>query len=75
MLCGELQCMEVTLKNIGNAPLKNIHLGSTNPKLFALTDQKENFKKGNNIHNSRIYLLFSYINNLVDIFCRINKKE
>ncbi|OXU20674.1 hypothetical protein TSAR_003364 [Trichomalopsis sarcophagae] len=46
MLCGELQCMEVTLKNIGNAPLKNIHLGSTNPKLFAFTNQEQDFKKG-----------------------------
>jgi hypothetical protein len=46
MLCGELQCMDVTLKNIGNAPLKNIYLGSTNPKLFALTNQEQDFKKG-----------------------------
>lgn len=48
MLCGELQCMEVSLKNIGNAPLKNIHLGSTNPKLFAFTNQEQDCKKGNN---------------------------
>ncbi|XP_011502697.1 PREDICTED: trafficking protein particle complex subunit 8 [Ceratosolen solmsi marchali] len=46
MLCGELQRMEVTLTNIGNAPLKNIYLGSTNPKLFALVDQEQDFKKG-----------------------------
>ncbi|XP_058792250.1 trafficking protein particle complex subunit 8 [Phymastichus coffea] len=46
MLCGELQCMEVVLKNIGNAPLKNIHLGSTNPKLFALENQEQDFQTG-----------------------------
>lgn len=39
MLCGEMQRVEVTLKNIGNAPLKNIHVGSTNPKLFSLENQ------------------------------------
>lgn len=47
MLCGELQRMEVILKNVGNAPLKNIHLGSTNPKLFALENQEQDFRKGN----------------------------
>ncbi|XP_015513137.1 trafficking protein particle complex subunit 8 isoform X1 [Neodiprion lecontei] len=36
MLCGEMQRVEVTLKNIGNSPLTNIHIGSTNPKLFSL---------------------------------------
>ncbi|XP_012252846.2 trafficking protein particle complex subunit 8 isoform X2 [Athalia rosae] len=39
MLCGEMQRVEVTLKNIGNAPLTNIYIGSTNPKLFSLENQ------------------------------------
>ncbi|XP_011860429.1 PREDICTED: trafficking protein particle complex subunit 8 [Vollenhovia emeryi] len=36
MLCGEVQKVEVTLKNIGNAPLTNIHIASTDAKLFTL---------------------------------------
>ncbi|XP_014226501.1 trafficking protein particle complex subunit 8 [Trichogramma pretiosum] len=45
MLCGELQQMEVTLKNIGGAPLKNIYLGSTNPKLFALSNHDQDYNQ------------------------------
>ena len=48
MLCGELQSMEVTLKNIGNTSLKNVYLGSTNPKLFAFTNEKQKLTKGSN---------------------------
>lgn len=36
MLCGEVQKVEVTLKNIGNAPLTNIYIASTDAKLFTL---------------------------------------
>lgn len=39
MLCGEMQRLVVTLKNIGNAPLTNIYVSSTNPKLFCLENQ------------------------------------
>lgn len=47
MLCGEMQRVEVTLKNIGNAPLTNIHVGSTNPKLFSLENQPMPSNNGN----------------------------
>jgi len=40
MLCGEVQRVEVTLKNIGNAPLTNIHIASTDAKLFTLGNTK-----------------------------------
>ncbi|KAL0128427.1 hypothetical protein PUN28_003599 [Cardiocondyla obscurior] len=36
MLCGEVQKVEVMLKNIGNAPLTNIYIASTDAKLFTL---------------------------------------
>lgn len=36
MLCGEVQRVEVTLRNVGNAPLTNIHIASTDAKLFTL---------------------------------------
>ncbi|CAD6238371.1 GSCOCG00008450001-RA-CDS [Cotesia congregata] len=36
MLCGEMQRVEVTLKNIGSAPLTNIFVGSTDARLFCL---------------------------------------
>lgn len=36
MLCGEIQKVEVTLKNIGNAPLTNIYIACTDAKLFTL---------------------------------------
>ncbi|XP_011160627.1 trafficking protein particle complex subunit 8 isoform X1 [Solenopsis invicta] len=36
MLCGEVQRVEITLKNIGNAPLTNIYIASTDAKLFTL---------------------------------------
>ena len=36
MLCGEIQRVEVMLKNVGNAPLMNIHIASTDAKLFTL---------------------------------------
>ncbi|XP_034943856.1 trafficking protein particle complex subunit 8 [Chelonus insularis] len=39
MLCGEMKRLEVTLKNIGNAPLMNILIGSTDARLFCLENQ------------------------------------
>ncbi|XP_020281979.1 trafficking protein particle complex subunit 8 isoform X2 [Pseudomyrmex gracilis] len=40
MLCGEIQKVEVTLRNIGNAPLTNVHIASTDAKLFTLENSK-----------------------------------
>lgn len=39
MFCGEIQKVEVTLKNIGNAPLTNIYVTSVNAKLFSLGNE------------------------------------
>lgn len=41
MLCGEMQKFDVVLENVGQAPLKNIHVGSTNPKLFCLENNSD----------------------------------
>ncbi|XP_011631766.1 trafficking protein particle complex subunit 8-like, partial [Pogonomyrmex barbatus] len=41
MLCGEIQRVEVTLKNIGNAPLTNIYIASTDAKLFTLGNMED----------------------------------
>lgn len=38
MLCGEIQKVEVTLTNIGNAPLTNVYVTSTDARLFSLGD-------------------------------------
>ncbi|XP_076164861.1 trafficking protein particle complex subunit 8 homolog l(3)76BDm isoform X3 [Ptiloglossa arizonensis] len=42
MLCGEIQKVEITLKNVGNAPLSNVYLASTDAKLFSLGDEYMN---------------------------------
>ncbi|XP_024936039.1 trafficking protein particle complex subunit 8 [Cephus cinctus] len=42
MLCGEMQRVEVTLKNIGHAPLTNLYIGTSNAKLFSLENQLVN---------------------------------
>ncbi|KAK2584966.1 hypothetical protein KPH14_002554 [Odynerus spinipes] len=50
MLCGEIQKVEVTLTNIGNSPLTNIYVTSTDAKLFSLgenTFDKHVSKKSN----------------------------
>ncbi|KAG7202767.1 hypothetical protein KM043_009936 [Ampulex compressa] len=47
MLCGEIQRVEVTLKNTGNAPLKNIHLASTDAKLISLENDSKFLSEGN----------------------------
>ncbi|KOC70233.1 Trafficking protein particle complex subunit 8 [Habropoda laboriosa] len=36
MLCGEVQKINIILKNVGNSPLSNIYLASTDAKLFSL---------------------------------------
>ncbi|XP_033216769.1 trafficking protein particle complex subunit 8 [Belonocnema kinseyi] len=46
MLCGEMQRVEVTLRNIGNAPLNNVHVGSTNPRLISFLDHKGDTNSG-----------------------------
>ncbi|XP_051160740.1 trafficking protein particle complex subunit 8 [Leptopilina boulardi] len=40
MLSGEIQNVELTLKNIGNAALTNVHVGFSNPKLISFTNEK-----------------------------------
>ncbi|XP_076235516.1 trafficking protein particle complex subunit 8 homolog l(3)76BDm isoform X2 [Calliopsis andreniformis] len=42
MLCGEIQKIEITLKNVGNAPLSNSYLVSTDSKLISLGDEQMN---------------------------------
>lgn len=39
MLCGEIQKIDITLKNVGNSPLSNIYLASSDAKLFSLGDE------------------------------------
>lgn len=46
MLCGEIQKVEITLKNVGNAPLSNVYLASTDAKLFSLGDEYMNTQEG-----------------------------
>lgn len=36
MSCGEIQKVEVSMQNIGNAPLSNIYIASNDAKLFTL---------------------------------------
>ncbi|XP_012154048.1 trafficking protein particle complex subunit 8 homolog l(3)76BDm isoform X2 [Megachile rotundata] len=42
MLCGEIQKLEITLKNVGNASLSNVYLASTDAKLISLGDEYSN---------------------------------
>lgn len=42
MLSGEIQSVELTLKNTGNAPLSNVYVGFSNPKLISFSNQKSN---------------------------------
>ena len=46
MLCGEMQRVELTLRNTGNAPLTNVHVGSTNPRLISFLDHKGDTNSG-----------------------------
>ncbi|XP_012215025.1 trafficking protein particle complex subunit 8 isoform X2 [Linepithema humile] len=41
MLCGEIQKIEVTLENVGNASLTNICIASTDAKLFTLKNTSD----------------------------------
>ncbi|KZC06243.1 PREDICTED: trafficking protein particle complex subunit 8 [Dufourea novaeangliae] len=42
ILCGEIQKVDVTLRNVGNAPLTNVYLASTDAKLFSLGEEYVN---------------------------------
>lgn len=46
MLCGEIQKLEVTLKNVGNASLTNVYVASTDAKLISLGDEYINTQEG-----------------------------
>ena len=46
MLCGEIQRVEITLKNTGNAPLTNVHVGSPSPELITFSDGKSDTSSG-----------------------------
>ncbi|XP_033300815.1 trafficking protein particle complex subunit 8 isoform X2 [Bombus bifarius] len=53
MLCGEIHKIDITLKNVGNSPLSNIYLASTDAKLLSLGDeyvdtQEKHMTKRNN---------------------------
>lgn len=49
MLCGEIQKVEVTLRNIGNSPLTNVHIASTDAKLFTLENSNVEKTEGEHI--------------------------
>lgn len=51
MLCGEIQKLEVTLKNIGNAPLTNIYIACTDAKLFTLENLHVDKSEGENVYS------------------------
>lgn len=59
MLCGEVQRVEVTLKNVGNAPLTNIHIASTDAKLFTLGNTEINKLGSEGKHLYDIYIFLS----------------
>ncbi|XP_066587305.1 trafficking protein particle complex subunit 8 [Prorops nasuta] len=42
-LCGEIQRVEVRLQNVGNAPLTNAYIVSTDAKLYSLEDRDISF--------------------------------
>lgn len=54
MLCGEIQKVEVTLENVGNAPLTNIYIASTDAKLFTLNNTSNIDKSEGNLRRKRI---------------------
>lgn len=45
MLCGEIQKIDIILKNVGNSSLTNIFLASTDAKLFSLGDEYINIQE------------------------------
>lgn len=50
MLCGEVQKVEVTLRNIGNAPLMNVYIASTDAKLFTLEGSEIDKSEGKDLY-------------------------
>lgn len=46
MLCGEIQKIDITLKNVGDSVLTNIYLASTDAKLFSLGDEHTDIEEG-----------------------------
>ncbi|XP_014606212.1 PREDICTED: trafficking protein particle complex subunit 8 isoform X1 [Polistes canadensis] len=69
MLCGEIKKVEVTLKNIGNAPLTNIYLTSVNAKLFSLGNEDELNEHSSKKSNKAVtkVLLSSDKNNILNV--------
>lgn len=51
-LCGEIQKVDITIKNVGNAPLSNIYLASTDAKLISLEDEQMNTQEENTAKKS-----------------------
>lgn len=86
MLCGEVQKVEVTLRNVGNAPLTNVYIASTDAKLFTLEGSEIDKSEGKDLYLLR-YIVFlqikkeySFIFSLFCITkisnaCRFNDKE
>ncbi|XP_029042782.1 trafficking protein particle complex subunit 8 [Osmia bicornis bicornis] len=52
MLCGEIQKLEVTLKNVGNASLTNVYVASTDAKLISLGDEYINTQEEHTVKRS-----------------------
>lgn len=50
MLCGEVQKVEVTLKNVGNASLTNAYIASTDAKLFTLGGSEIDKSEGKHLY-------------------------
>lgn len=50
MLCGEVQKVEVTLKNVGNAPLTNVYIASTDAKLVTLGGSEIDKSEGKHLY-------------------------
>ncbi|XP_076281323.1 trafficking protein particle complex subunit 8 homolog l(3)76BDm [Lasioglossum baleicum] len=54
ILCGEIQKVDMKLKNVGNAPLKNVHLASTDAKLLSLGDEYINIQEHTTKKNNKL---------------------
>ncbi|XP_031370043.1 trafficking protein particle complex subunit 8 isoform X2 [Apis dorsata] len=70
MLCGEIQKIDIILKNVGNSSLTNIFLASTDAKLFSLGDEHINIQeKHMTKRNNRLILKIplSSNNNILNI--------
>lgn len=51
MLCGEIQKVRVTLRNVGNAPLTNIYIACTDAKLFTLENSDADKSEGEHLQD------------------------